>query len=217
MKRLVYGTAVALVGLLAGPALGSDFIVASEPFTPGAELGSSEPGRYHFEQRPIYTIESGSRDGVEYQIHYNSGSGNFASSGSADQIGSRIARNYWLVGCRRDVMDDTKRCYVQREDLWVWVYSDGSRRVSIGAGKTYPNTPASIRVDSASPVASPVGTEGVFGPRGTKDAIEQMLQGQQIATRYIDWPYRSNVDKTMSLHGFRQAYEYLEWALANSR
>lgn len=187
-------------------------LTPERPFSEGATVSENET-RFLGEIE-VNTIETGEKDGVLYRVYYTDGSGTFA--GSSDSKLDYSERDNWSVACRKDVMDDSRYCYMHRGDLWVFAYSDGKRRVSIG-GDTYPGTPTTLRVDANAPLNSPNDTEGTFGPSNSEKAIAQMRAGAKVATRYIDWPYRTNVDSVTSLYGFKEAYAYLEWALANSR
>ena len=187
-------------------------INATAPFTESGTVEQVESQAW--KQIEVNTVETGTKDAVAYRIYYTDGSASFAG-----EPGNTLApgeRGNWSVGCRKDAMTDARSCHVKKGDLWVWAYSTGVRRVIIG-GDHYPGYAAQIRVDSQAPLSTPASGEGVFGPQGAKSAISQLLRGETVVTRYVDWPHRGNVDKTESLYGFKQAYEYMDWALANMR
>ena len=187
---------------------------SASPFTPDGVVSDSEM-KLHTRVE-INKIEEGQLNGVNYRFYYTDGSGTF--SGAADgALTTGFDRNRdWKTACRKDAMDDKKSCYLQRGDLWIWLYGDGRLQVSIG-GDQYPGTSASIRVDSNTAITSPANNEGFFTTAHARRIVEQLHSGSRVATRYVDWPYRSAVDSTFDLQGFDEAYQYIQWALKQIR
>ncbi|HVI26006.1 MAG TPA: hypothetical protein VM576_07440 [Xanthomonadaceae bacterium] len=184
------------------------------PFTPDGVV--SEKELELLSRVEINKIEEGSLNGIHYRIYYTDGSGTF--SGAPDgslTTGFRLGED-WSTSCKKDPMDDTKSCYIQRKDLWVWLYPGGRLKIFIG-GDQYPGTSASVRIDSNQAIRSPSDSEGVFTAAQSKQILQQLRSGARVATRYIDWPYRSAVDDSFDLHGFDEAYQYIQWALAQIR
>jgi len=77
------------------------------------------------------------------------------------------------------------------------------------------NPPATVavRADSAKPFISSATSEGVFGPQASAAIIAQLKSGGRVATRYTGWPYENAVDNDFELHGFNQAFQYVNWAV----
>lgn len=184
------------------------------PFTPDGVV--SEKELELLTRVEINKVEEGSLNGVHYRIYYTDGSGTF--SGAPDgslTTGLGIGKD-WSTSCKKDPMDDKKSCYIQRKDLWVWLYPGGRLKIFIG-GDQYPGTSASVRIDSNQAIRSPADSEGVFTAAQSKQILQQLRSGARVATRYVDWPYRSAVDDSFDLHGFDEAYQYIQWALTQIR
>lgn len=181
-------------------------------FTPDATV---EVSQRPYRPQPL-AIESGTKDGVPYRIYHSDGSGSFA--GEPGNELKLMETGNWSVNCKIDPITDRRHCYMKKGDLWVWAYDDGRRQVMVGGERdSYPHTQATVRVDRAAPLSSPASAEGVFGPQNSRALISQMRAGEQVVTRYTDWPYRSFVTNTYTLHGFGAAYDYIVWAVANMR
>lgn len=164
----------------------------------------------------VNKIEDGTRNGVAYRIYYTDGSGSFSGSADGSLSGALGRGTDWSTACKKDPMNDKTSCYLQRKDLWVWLHQGGRVEVFIG-GNQYPGTSATIRIDSNPAINSPSDSEGVFTADQSKQIVQQLLSGSTVATRYIDWPYRSATDESFELNGFDEAYEYIEWALRQIR
>lgn len=191
----------------------SNLIHPSRPFTSDAIVSNEELELLSTIE--VNVVENGVKDGVTYRIFYSDGSGTFAGKPENHLAVVERPDANWNVGCKKDAMDDSRMCHLNRGDLWVFAYTNGRRVVSIG-DDIFPGTSVAIRIDGNTAIRSASDSDGDFGPQGSKAAIAQMKSGDRVSTRYVDWPYQTNVDSEYDLYGFSQAYEYLEWALTNS-
>ena len=114
----------------------------------------------------------------------------------------------WWIRCGKDAMEDFAYCDMTREDLAVSLYDDGRVFVIIGVNN-YPGSKIAIRIDKGKPIS---GEAGFVGNEARK-IIEKLKAGKTVTTRYQEWPYRVNIDKTMNLYGLREALEFLYWVV----
>lgn len=180
------------------------------PFTESGAISNTEIGS------ELHKIEDGILNGVAYRVYYTDGSGTF--SGSPDgKLGGALGRqSEWSTACKKDAINDKKSCHLQREDLWVWLSQGGRVDVFIG-GEHYPGTSATIRVDSKPAIKTPSNNEGFFTTAQSKQIVQQLISGNTVVTRYIDWPYRAEKDESFDLSGFDEAYAYIQWAIKQIR
>lgn len=180
------------------------------PFTPDGIV--SEKEMELLTRIEINKVEEGLLNGVHYRIYYTDGSGTFSGELDGSLATTFGTGSHWSTSCKKDPMDDTKSCYIQRKDLWVWVYPSGRLKIFIG-GDQYPGTSASVRIDSSPAIRSSTNSEGVFTAAQSRQILQQLVLGSRVATRYVDWPNKSVVDDSFDLHGFDEAYQYIQWAL----
>lgn len=152
--------------------------------------------------------ETGSHDGIKYRIYFSDGSGTVQGlpTNTLDYVGDQHGTN-WSTRCKRDEMDDTHWCALDRGDLRIGIWKDGTPFVSIG-NSHYPNSDIAIRVDKNKPITA---SEKIgFTSAQSIEIIDQLKKGNSVLTRYQEWPYQSNKDKSLELFGFPQAWEILQ-------
>ena len=152
--------------------------------------------------------ETGSHDGIKYRIYFSDGSGTVQGlpTNTLDYVGDQHGTN-WSTRCKRDEMDDTHWCALDRGDLRIGIWKDGTPFVSIG-NSHYPNSDIAIRVDKNKPITA---SEKIgFTSAQSLETIDQLKKGNSVLTRYQEWPYQSNKDKSLELFGFPQAWEILQ-------
>lgn len=153
-------------------------------------------------------IEEGIYKGVKYRIYYSDGSGSVQGlpANTLDYVGDNIGTN-WSIQCKLDKMDDTHWCSLDRGDLRVGIWKDGTPFVSVGSSH-YPNSMIAVRVDKNKPISASEKTG--FTKAQSAEIIEQLKKGSSILTRYQEWPYQRNKDTSIDLFGFPQAWEILQ-------
>lgn len=152
-------------------------------------------------------IESGSINNVKYRIFYSDGSGSVQGlkTNTLDYINDKHGTN-WSTSCKKDEMDDTRWCALDKGDLRVGIWKDGSSFISIGS-EHYPNSNITIRVDKGKPITTS-GKNG-FTTAESNEIIVKLLSGKSVLTRYQKWPCQSNIDNPTDLYGFPEAWELL--------
>lgn len=108
--------------------------------------------------------------------------------------------NKWETVCNVDRFNGQKMCETRRDRLYV-VILNGRKHVWI-IGADYPSKQSAIKIDTNKTI---FGTEGKF--LNNSIIINQLLNGNTANIRYVQWPYRYNVDDEIDLNGFRSAYE----------
>lgn len=185
-------------------------LVPDATFTPSGTVSTKELEL--LTRVELNKIEEGELNGVKYRIYYTDGSGSFSSSPDGSLSEGLRSGSDWSTACKKDPMNDARSCYVQRKDLWVWLYASGRLDIFIG-GNQYPGTSATIRIDSNPAIKSPSDREGMFTAAQGKQILQQLLAGNKVATRYVNWPYESAIDDSFELRGFDEAFKYIQWAI----
>lgn len=151
---------------------------------------------------------SGRINGVAYRFYYSDGSGTFeGTQGNGVDYRRSMAEN-WSVGCKKDAIDDSKFCYMQIFDLWIWRFGPERYMVSIGA-KHYPGSGIALRIDQHP--ASTAKESGFTGPEALA-LIEKLKTAKSVTTRFQEWPNGYNTDQTFALYGFAETFQYVNWA-----
>lgn len=187
--------------LISSQAISQDHPALLKPKSPFTESGTLLNG-----------VEDGSINGVSYSFYYSDGSGSFSGLPNGDL--SRESN--WSTSCKKDSMNDKKSCFLYKKGLWVWLYQGEGVKVSIG-GDHYPGTSATIRIDSKPSIKSPSSNEGVFTSSQSKQIIRQLIEGNSVSTRYVNWPYHTSADESFELSGFNETYKYIQWAIKQIR
>lgn len=152
--------------------------------------------------------ERGTLNGVEYQIEYLDGSGRFG-----DRSDSHAG---WEVSCKKDAIDDSKYCRMSKSisNLSVWTARPGGEYVFIG-GNHYPGSLVTIRIDGAKPISAPA--KGQFATARDAQIIAQIQKAKTVTTRYREWPNRYDTDATWEPGEFKEALQYIRWAIKQIR
>jgi len=161
----------------------------------------------------ILRVETGSYQGALYRVFYTDGSGTVQGDpASTLDYRSDMGRKNWNMQCKSDQMDDTHWCSLSKDDLTVGIWKDGSTFISVGSSH-YPRTLVTVRVDRQKPVSANEQTS--FSSAQAKAIFNQLKAGKSVVTRYQEWPYQSNIDKTTDLYGFTEAWGLLNLVYKN--
>ena len=128
------------------------------------------------------------------------------STNTLDYVGDTYGTN-WSTQCKLDEMDDTHWCSLDREDLRIGIWKDGTPFVTVG-NSHYPSSNIAVRVDKNKSITAPESTG--FTKDQSIEIISQLKKGQSVLSRYQEWPYQSNKDKSLDLFGFPQAWAILQ-------
>jgi len=153
-------------------------------------------------------VESGEYEGVKYRIYFSDGSGAVQGlpTNNLEYPNDGSGTN-WSTQCKVDKMDDKHWCYLDKADLRIGIWKDGVPYVSVG-GSHYPRSDISVRIDKNKPITA---SEKLgFTTKQSLKIIMELKQGASITTRYQEWPYQRNIDKTIEAFGFIQAWEILQ-------
>ncbi|MFB2539465.1 hypothetical protein [Acinetobacter sp. c3-l95] len=93
-----------------------------------------------------------------------------------------------------------RKCSMYRDGVWL-LKIDGLEYVSVGKDH-FPNRPSAIKIDDKQPF---YGKDGMF--KENMKIIEQMQTGKVLYYRYREFPHDFNIDKSISLQGFDDAYQ----------
>lgn len=153
-------------------------------------------------------VETGTYEGIKYKIWFSDGSGKVQGlpENTLDVLSDVHGTNWGRV-CRLDEMDDTHWCYLDKKDLRIGIWKDGTPFVSIGHSH-YPNSTVAVRVGGNKPIKASENTG--FTKAQSVEIVEQLKKGNSVLTRYQEWPYQSNKDTSMELFGFPQAWAILQ-------
>lgn len=73
----------------------------------------------------------------------------------------------------------------------------------------YPGSSVSIRVENGQVFSS---NDAVFPPQVSAKILAQIKDGSKVATRYVSWPEKANVDRVLDVYGASVAAAYIKWA-----
>jgi hypothetical protein len=151
--------------------------------------------------------ENGSINGVLYRTFYSDGSGSVQGlkTNTLDYVKDKYGTN-WSTSCKTDEMDDSRWCALDKGDLRVGIWKDGSSFITIG-NEHYPESKITIRIDKNKPISAP--EKAGFTTEQSDELIAGLLSGKAVLTRYQKWPYQSNIDNLTDLYGFPEAWELL--------
>lgn len=143
---------------------------------------------------PFYPSESIKRDdsgevwresGNTYRINRD-GTGNFGR---------------WLIDCKKDAMDDARRCTLANPDYRIAVLFDvnGNADQICVLGHDFPGEVGAIRFDGESAIATD-STGCVDGAY-----IEKLRTASKLTTRAVKFPVKVNVDTPSYINNFTEA------------
>jgi hypothetical protein len=207
-----------------------DQIQSSEPFNSAGvvQLENVKDLGFYVKDHGLYRrghtakIERGQINGVSYTIYYADGSASFIDARKGERVDGN-AENFrdrmdstWHVSCRKDPINDSKSCSINRRDLWVYVYPSKPSIISVGSNH-FPGSTVTVRIDGSEPLSASANNDGNYNSGTSSRIIERLKQGEEITTRYMEWPYQSWMDRTWNLQGFSEAYAYSRWAVQHMR
>ncbi|ELR67952.1 hypothetical protein C942_00260 [Photobacterium marinum] len=192
------------------PTLDEDEIInKNKALIPGGELTCKVSFSYKtLKNNKRYRIEEGLHDGVKYRIFFSDGSGSIQglAQNKLDYVNDKLGTN-WSMRCDVDGMDDSHWCSIDKGDLRVGIWKDGTFFVSVGSNH-YPNSKVVVRINKNKPISA---SENIgFTKEKSIKIIEQLESGSSVLTRYQEWPYQSNIDTSTDLFGFSQAWFILQ-------
>lgn len=187
---------------------GKDIFQINSSLFPNGRVKCHITSYVTFKNNTRYRIEEGTYEGVKYRIFYTDGSGSVQGlpTNTLDYVGDTSGTN-WSTQCRLDEMDDTHWCSIAKGDLLVGIWKDGTPFVTVGSSH-YPYSNIVVRVDKNKPISA--SEKDGFTKAQSVEIIEQLKKGGSVLTRYQEWPYQSNKDKSIELFGFPQAWAILQ-------
>jgi len=186
-----------------------EIIGRSEPLMPHGNIRCKVEYNYKtFKNNLRWRIEEGIYQGIKYRIYFSDGSGSIQGlpTNTLEYLHDEYGTN-WSTLCEIDKMNDTHWCFLEKRDLRVIMWKDGTLFVAIGSNH-YPGSKMVVRVDKNKPISAP--EKSGFTAAQTRSIIGQLIVGSTVVTRYKKWPYQSNNDESFELFGFPQALEILK-------
>ena len=155
--------------------------------------------------------ERGDYQGVGYRIFYTDGSG--LIQGEAEKpLDVADYEDNWRLRCRSNPSDKLGRCVLQKGDLSIHRYQDGSFMIDVGSVKK-PGSDMLIRVDANE--AFRADAQDGFTNEQTGLILEQMRTGKKMSTRYENASNQSETDQTLNLFAYPQAADIVEIVALN--
>jgi len=124
-----------------------------------------------------------------------------------------------LGGCARDKVTDRTTCHMnilpqgvrRGGGLFQIVDASGNLKSSCILGHDFPGRRGVIRVDGNAAITTD--TDGCIYGSTARRLQSQLLTGQHLITRYVEWPYDYSKDREMLIGGsFRSAQELYRWS-----
>lgn len=184
-KQLILGT---VITCLASSALAEDWF-AGERYLEKPSQSGGEPFRFREGRTP---------EGLSYRI-YSDGSGYLSQQ---EGIAEPDMDKRWNVDCKRDSMNDALNCTITNYPSNIFIIFSGSKspkRVCV-LGHDFPGRLAQLRIDS-----NPAITTSENGCVKSNAIIKQLLAGNRIRTRGVEWPYDVGKEAEGSLQGLSRA------------
>lgn len=180
----------------------SDLISVDATFSPTSRKDSK------VSNKQLNTIEEGTMNGIKYSFYLSDASGTIAGT-QANDVGPRsdFAKN-WHTSCKKDVMTDQVFCKAIKENLTFFYTKELGFVVGI-MEQRYPGTAVSIRIDNGQVFSS---NDAIFPPQVSAKILAQIKDGSKVATRYVSWPEKANVDRVSDFYGAGVAAAYVKWA-----
>jgi hypothetical protein len=180
----------------------SDVISVDSTFSPTSRKES------RVFNKQLTTVEEGTMNGIKYEFHLSDASGTSAGTQANDiQSSSEYAKN-WHLSCKKDVMTDRVTCKATKESLTIFYTKELGFVVAI-MEQRYPGSSVSIRVDNGQVFSS---NDAVFPPQVSAKILAQIKDGSKVATRYVSWPEKANMDRVSDVYGASVAAAYIKWA-----
>jgi len=178
----------------------------SSGITPGGVVNCSFFPDQSEKLNVLVRQERGNYQDVGYRIFYTDGSG--VIQGEAGKpLDVADYEDNWRLRCRNNPSDKLGRCVLQKGDISIHRYQDGSFMVDIGSNKS-PGSDMLVRIDSNKAITAD--TQHGFSEQQTSLILEQMETGKTMNTRYKDASNQWETDKTTSLFAYPQAADIVE-------
>lgn len=179
-----------------------------EPIFPNGKVKCWVSGSITDKINRAIPIETGSLDGVLYEVWKNGGGGKVQGlPNNTLKLEQDKYETNWIIDCKIDRMDDTRWCLIRRANMSVILWKDGSWHIRVGH-EHYPGSAMAIRVDENKAIIAE--EQKGFSDAQVKQIIQQLRTGNSFITRYQKWPYRSSIDESAEAFGFSQAIQVLE-------
>lgn len=146
---------------------------------------------------PFYPSESIKRDD----------SGNvWRESGNTYRINRDGTGNFgrWLIDCKKDAMDDARRCSLANLDYRIAVFYDASGNADeiCVLGHDFPGETGAIRFD-AEPALATDKTGCIAGAY-----VQKLRTSSKLTTRAVKFPVKMNVDTPSYINNFIEAERF---------
>lgn len=182
-----------------------DLIQRDSPVMPEGRLKCHVSYNYS-KNNETSRVEKGVYDGIKYRFWFGDGSG--VIQGKPENQLNLTEFGNWSTICKRDKIDDTYFCSLQKEDLVITILKNDVIIVTVGSNH-YPDSEIAVRVDKNKPFATSSKEVG-FSKKQSAQIIEQLKKGKSVTTRYKKWPSPESRDSTIDLFGFNQAYHIVQ-------
>ena len=150
----------------------------------------------------------GEVDGMGFKLFYD-GSGTAQVHESADAVDP--SKPAWYFTCSRDAVSGLKYCNAHAVGLWIEATNKGALIASVGSNQ-FPGSVTSLRVGDQR--FDTTDRDGRFTPAASARIIKLMSKdGAKVATRFMEWPYRSWNDSESEMHGVGAVVKILQWSV----
>ena len=174
--------------------------------TPGGEVNCSFFPDQDEKLNVLVRQERGDYQGIGYHIFYTDGSGVIQGE-EGKPLDVADHKDNWKLRCRKNPADKLSRCVLEKGDLLIHRYQDGSFMVDVGNNKK-PGSELLVRVDDNAAITAEA--QVGFTQAQTRLILEQMQTGKTLSTRYDDASNAWQTEKTISLFAYPQAAAIVE-------
>jgi hypothetical protein len=150
--------------------------------------------------------ERGNFKGVLYRIFYTDGSG-IIQGEAGKPLDVADDKDNWRLKCRSNPADKLGRCVLQKGDISIHRYQDGSFMVDVGGDKK-PGSDMLVRIDGNEAITADA--QDGFTNEQTGLILKQMKTGKKMSTRYENASNQRETDQTINLFAYPQAAEIVE-------
>jgi len=182
-----------------------------ETFAPDAKVECHLDWKL-FSTEPMeqYQVERGVKNGVPYDVYYSDGSGSIPNN--PENVDDYLKE--WHFSCKKDPIEDTKSCYANFSDLFIYQDGKGSPIVHLG-GQSYPGSELVIRFDGGTPIRASAKTG--FSKEQSAKIVAALKTAKKVVTRWQEWPSAGNKDEEWNVYNFPLVLERLQWGLEAMR
>ncbi|MBQ0716923.1 MAG: hypothetical protein KBT76_05870 [Sulfitobacter litoralis] len=118
----------------------------------------------------------------------------------------------WVSGCKTDAISDANECQYSNIEAKFFATRtpSGEMKGFCILGHDFPGRRGAVRVDKNR--AFTTDTDGCLSTNQTRALQSQLMNGQVLSVRYVEWPYDYNKDTTYRLSGsFGEIYNLTKW------